>query len=314
MKDVTVVVLDKTGTVTEGKPGVTDVDPVSRFSEEDLLFFAGTVESGSEHPLGAAITKYAGDKIGEVKQFEALSGRGVAGVVDGRKVLAGTIQLLNEQGIEISEDVLARKASLEGEAKTVMLIAVDGKAAGLIAVADRIKPDSADAVAALKEQGLVPVMITGDNEKTARAIARIAGIDKIIAGVLPNGKVEEIKRLQENGEIVAMAGDGINDAPALTQADVGIAIGTGTDVAIESGDIVLVRGDLSSVVKAVNLSNATFKKIKQNLFWAFFYNVIMVPLAILGMMHPVLAEMAMAFSSINVVTNSRRLQKGRKRN
>jgi P-type Cu+ transporter len=314
MKDVTVVVLDKTGTVTEGKPGVTDVDPVSRFSEEDLLFFAGTVESGSEHPLGAAITKYAGDKIGEVKQFEALSGRGVAGVVDGRKVFAGTIQLMNEQGIEISEDVLARKASLEGEAKTVMLIAVDGKAAGLIAVADRIKPDSADAVAALKEQGLVPVMITGDNEKTARAIARIAGIDKIIAGVLPNGKVEEIKRLQENGEIVAMAGDGINDAPALTQADVGIAIGTGTDVAIESGDIVLVRGDLSSVVKAVNLSNATFKKIKQNLFWAFFYNVIMVPLAILGMMHPVLAEMAMAFSSINVVTNSRRLQKGRKRN
>ncbi len=314
MKDVTVVVLDKTGTVTEGKPGVTDVDPVSRFSEEDLLFFAGTVESGSEHPLGAAITKYAGDKIGEVKQFEALSGRGVAGVVDGRKVFAGTIQLMNEQGIEISEDVLARKASLEGEAKTVMLIAVDGKAAGLIAVADRIKPDSADAVAALKEQGLVPVMITGDNEKTARAIARIAGIDKIIAGVLPNGKVEEIKRLQENGEIVAMAGDGINDAPALTQADVGIAIGTGTDVAIESGDIVLVRGDLSSVVKAVNLSNATFKKIKQNLFWAFFYNVIMVPLAILGMMHPVLAEMAMAFSSINVVTNSRRLQKGRKKN
>ena len=314
MKDVTVVVLDKTGTVTEGKPGVTDVDPVSRFSEEDLLFFAGTVESGSEHPLGAAITKYAGDKIGEVKQFEALSGRGVAGVVDGRKVFAGTIQLMNEQGIEISEDVLARKASLEGEAKTVMLIAVDGKAAGLIAVADRIKPDSADAVAALKEQGLVPVMITGDNEKTARAIARIAVIDKIIAGVLPNGKVEEIKRLQENGEIVAMAGDGINDAPALTQADVGIAIGTGTDVAIESGDIVLVRGDLSSVVKAVNVSNATFKKIKQNLFWAFFYNVIMVPLAILGMMHPVLAEMAMAFSSINVVTNSRRLQKGRKKN
>jgi P-type Cu+ transporter len=309
MRDVTAIVLDKTGTITEGKPGVTDIVPVGGYPEKDLLYYAGSVESGSEHPLGAAITKYAGDKIGEVKQFEALHGRGVAGIVEGRKVFAGTIQLMNEAGIDISEDALARKASLEEEAKTVMFVAIDGKAAGLIALADRIKPDSADAVAALKEQGLVPVMITGDNEKTARAIARIAGIDRVIAGVLPDGKVDAIKQLQENGEIVAMAGDGINDAPALTQADVGIAIGTGTDVAIESGDIVLVRGDLSSVVKAVNLSNATFKKIKQNLFWAFFYNVIMVPLAILGMMHPVLAEIAMAFSSINVVTNSRRLQK-----
>ncbi len=319
MRDVTAIVLDKTGTITEGKPGVTDIVPVGGYPEKDLLYYAGSVESGSEHPLGAAITEYArqtlggaegtGPALSGAEHFEAVSGRGVGGIVDGKPVTAGTAELMQEHNVEISEEILNKKTSLEEEAKTVMFVAVDGKAAGLIALADRIKPDSADAVAALKEQGLVPVMITGDNEKTARAIAKTAGIDRVIAGVLPDGKVDAIKQLQENGEIVAMAGDGINDAPALTQADVGIAIGTGTDVAIESGDIVLVRGDLSSVVKAVNVSNATFKKIKQNLFWAFFYNVIMVPLAILGMMHPVLAEIAMAFSSINVVTNSRRLQK-----
>jgi len=190
-----------------------------------------------------------------------------------------------------------------------MIVGIDGKTAGIIAVADRVKPDSKQAIAFMKSVGIEPVMITGDNERTARAIAGEVGIDRVIAEVMPDEKSSAVRELQANGEIVAMVGDGINDAPALTQADIGIAIGTGTDVAIESGDIVLVKGELSAVVKAIKLSRATFTKIKQNLFWAFFYNVVMVPLAILGMMHPVLAEIAMAFSSINVVTNSRRLQK-----
>jgi Cu+-exporting ATPase len=197
----------------------------------------------------------------------------------------------------------------ESQAKTAMLVANEQQVLGIIAVADKVKSDSKKAIAALKSFGLEPVMMTGDNERTAKAIAAEVGIDRVIADVMPDDKSNEIRRLQENGETVAMVGDGINDAPALTQAQVGIAIGTGTDVAIESGDLVLVKGDLSAVVKAVKLSRATFTKIKQNLFWAFFYNVVMVPLAILGMMHPVLAEIAMAFSSINVVTNSRRLQK-----
>lgn len=312
MKDISTIVLDKTGTITEGRPGVTDVITLNGYPEEDLVRLAASAESGSEHPLGQSIVEYAKRRNGallKTGEFEALSGRGIRARVDGEPVLIGTEQLMRESDIELTGQVQERLESLEREAKTAMLVAIGDKITGIIAVADQVKTDSKRAIAALRELGLEPVMITGDNERTARAIAAQVGIDRVIAGVMPDEKAEEVKRLQEQGEEVAMVGDGINDAPALMQAQVGIAIGTGTDVAIESGDIVLVQGDLSAVVKAVNLSHATFKKIQQNLFWAFFYNVVMVPLAILGMMHPVLAEIAMAFSSINVVTNSRRLQR-----
>lgn len=312
MKDVDVIVLDKTGTITKGQPGVTDLVAVNGVSEEQLVRMAASAESGSEHPLGQAIVEYAKNNNGELSasdNFEAFTGKGIRASIEGKDVLVGTRKLLSESGIEIEESLEDQMNRMEKQAKTAMLVAIDGEVAGIIAVADPIKEDSKQAIAALKEFGLTPVMITGDNERTARAVADEVGIDEVIAGVMPDQKSDEIKRLQDEGNIVAMVGDGINDAPALTQAQVGIAIGTGTDVAIESGDIVLVKGDLSAVIKAIKLSHATFTKIKQNLFWAFFYNVVMIPLAIFGMLHPVLAEVAMAFSSVNVVTNSRRLQK-----
>ena len=312
MKDVTTIVLDKTGTITEGKPGVTDVLTFNGYSDQDVVHYAASLESGSEHPLGQAIVEYARSVNGQLdtpEEFEAVTGRGVKGILQEKQVLIGTEKLMQANGIELDDDILERKSTLEEQAKTAMLVAIDSEIVGTIAVADKVKEDSRNAIAALKQLGLEPVMITGDNERTAQAIAGEVGIDRVLANVLPDDKANEVKRLQEQGEVVAMVGDGINDAPALTQAQVGIAIGTGTDVAIESGDIVLVQGELSAVVKAVKLSHATFKKIKQNLFWAFFYNVVMIPLAIIGVMHPVLAEIAMAFSSINVVTNSRRLQK-----
>jgi len=312
MKDVTTIVLDKTGTITEGKPGVTDVISLNNLPEDEMLHLAAGAETNSEHPLGEAIVNYMKQRNGhlpETEDFEAVTGQGIKALINGKKVLVGTQKLMEENGVKIDTVALDDKKKLENQAKTAMFVAVDNRLSGIIAVADKVKEDSKNAIAALKKYGLSPVMITGDNERTAKAIGAEVGIDRVIANVLPDGKADEIKRLQNQGELVAMVGDGINDAPALTQANVGIAIGTGTDVAIESGDLVLVQGELSAVVKAVKLSRATFTKIKQNLFWAFFYNVIMVPLAILGMMHPVLAEIAMAFSSINVVTNSRRLQK-----
>ncbi len=312
MKDVKTIILDKTGTITEGKPGVTDFFSLNGRHEEEVLLLAATAESASEHPLGQAIVNHAGLQNGATHQlsgFEAIPGKGVRAVVGGRTILVGSEELLTDKGIELQKEHLDRKAGLEAAAKTVMLIAIDGELAGIAAVADRVKADSKDAIRVLKGLALEPVMITGDNERTAQAIAAEVGIERVIANVLPDGKTQQVRRLQEQGGIVAMVGDGINDAPALAQAHVGIAMGTGTDVAIESGDIVLVKGDLSAVVKAVKLSRATFRKIKQNLFWAFFYNVVMIPLAIIGVMHPVLAEIAMAFSSINVVTNSKRLQR-----
>jgi Cu+-exporting ATPase len=311
LQDIKAVVFDKTGTITQGKPGVTDIIPCNNFGADDLLLIAGSVESGSEHPLGQAIVTEAqerGLKLNDLQGFESLTGQGVKGNVDGREVLIGSPRLLQDKNISFDtlRDSLEK---LEDEAKTVMLVAVDGKAAGLIAVADMLKKDSKDAIKELGSMGFETVMITGDNKRTAAAIAQQVGIERVLAEVMPGDKVEEIKRLQEKHGMVAMIGDGINDAPALTQANIGIAIGTGTDIAIESSEITLVRGELSAVVSAVKLSRNTFRKIKQNLFWAFFYNLIAIPVAIMGLLHPVIGMTAMAISSLFVVTNSLMLKK-----
>lgn len=312
LREATTIVLDKTGTITKGSPSVTEIIPSSGFEESRLLSVVASAEKGSEHPIGQAIVNFAKEQdieLNEADRFEAISGKGITAIVNGKEILVGANRLFEEKNIEVDTDTLSKLEELEGQSKTTVLVSIDGTTAGLIAVADPIKEDSKKAIAKFKNAGLKPVMITGDNARTAKAVADEVGIDEVIAGVLPDQKSDEIKRLQEAGQKVVMVGDGINDAPALTQADIGIAIGTGTDVAIESGDIVLVKGELGSVVQALKLSRATFTKIKQNLFWAFFYNVVMIPLALLGMMHPLLAEAAMAFSSINVVFNSRRLQK-----
>ncbi|MFQ6136497.1 MAG: heavy metal translocating P-type ATPase [Candidatus Hydrothermarchaeales archaeon] len=312
LKDVHTIVFDKTGTITKGKPEVTDVVGITNNPMEDeVLRLAASAEKGSEHPLGRAIVEKAEGKgltLTEPKEFQAIRGKGVQASLNGQRVLVGSRKLMRENGIDPAplETDMQR---LEGEAKTAMLIAQDGKLAGIVAVADTLKEDSINAIEELEELGLETAMITGDNRRTAEAIAKKVGISRVLAEVLPDGKVEEIQRLQAEVGTVAMVGDGINDAPALTQANVGIAIGTGTDIAIEASDVTLVRGDLSGVVMAVKLSRATFTKIKQNLFWAFFYNVVMIPLAIIGLMHPVLAEAAMATSSVTVVTNANRLRK-----
>jgi Cu+-exporting ATPase len=329
-----VVVLDKTGTVTVGEPAVTDVvsdegrsaSPRSRAEGEttdELLRLAASAERGSEHPLGEAIVRAARERglaLAEPEGFEALSGRGVVAQVEGRQVALGNLKLMRERAISLNG--LEREAErLQSEAKTAMWVAVDGVAAGLIAVADTVKPSSQEAIAAMHRLGLQVVMLTGDNQATAEAIAREVGIDQVRAEVLPGDKSAEIKRLQgENSGLVAMVGDGINDAPALAQADVGIAIGTGADVAMETADVTLMRGDLRSVPQALALSKATMRSIKQNLFWAFFYNVVLIPVAMgvlypfdalptmLRELHPVLAAFAMAFSSVTVVSNSLRLR------
>ncbi|MBU1661093.1 MAG: HAD-IC family P-type ATPase, partial [Chloroflexi bacterium] len=303
---------DKTGTLTKGKPEVTDQLAIRHSPLATLLRWAASVEVGSEHPLGRAIVARAeaeGIGLGELSAFEALRGKGVRGVVDGKSVLVGSRALLEEHGVIVAalEGDMRR---LENEGKTAMLVAADGELLGLLAVADTLEDDAVDAVRELRAMGLQTVMLTGDNQRTAHAIARQVGIDRVLAEVLPEDKLIEVRRLQEVTDgLVAMVGDGINDAPALTQADVGIAIGTGTDIAIEAADITLVRGELSGVVSAVKLSRATFDKVVQGLFWAFFYNVVMIPLAILGMMHPVLAEIAMAISSVTVITNANLLRR-----
>ncbi len=311
LKDVNTIVFDKTGTLTKGQPSVTEVVPVNGFTKEDVLHFTASLESASEHPLGKAITnaaKNAKISLSEVLNFQAAPGKGVTGNVDGKQVLVGTTALLNEFDIN-STSMETELLTLEAEAKTAILVAVDDKLAGIVGVADEIKAEAVSAVKEIKNMGYKVAMITGDNQKTAEAIAKKSGISLVLAQVLPHEKVAEIKRLQKEVGTVAMVGDGINDAPALTQADVGIAIGTGTDIAIEAADITLVRGDLGSVVSAIKLSRATFRKIKQNLFWAFFYNVVAIPLAILGLLHPVIAEIAMASSSITVVSNANLLKR-----
>jgi Cu+-exporting ATPase len=329
MRDVGVIVFDKTGTLTRGEPAVTDIVPVSsdgeqgeRARSEAMLRWAASVELGSEHPLGRAIVRSARGRelgLGALTEFQAIRGKGVRGTVqfddaEGQRVLVGSRTLLREAGLSVS-DVEDQMLRLEREGKTVMLAAVESRLLGLLAVADTLKEDAPAAIAELHTLGLETVMLTGDNHLTAAAIAQQAGIDRVLAEVLPEDKLDEIRRLQEERRalegkrLVAMVGDGINDAPALTQAEVGIAIGTGTDVAIEAADITLVRGDLAGVIRAIKLSRATYNKVVQGLFWAFFYNVFMVPLAILGLMHPVLAEIAMAISSITVVTNANFLRR-----
>ncbi len=311
MKDVRTIVFDKTGTITRGRPQVTDVVALEGVEERELMAMAGAVETGSEHPLARAVVEQAkadGLELSEVREFEAVSGKGVRGQVGGKAVVVGTRGLMEEVGVDHAPAAEAMER-LENEAKTSVLVAVDGRVAGVIGIADTVKEESARAIAALQAMGFEVAMITGDNERTARAIADKVGIDRVLAGVLPDRKAEEVRRLQEQVGLVAMVGDGINDAPALTQADVGIALGTGTDIAIESADITLVRGSLDAVVSAVKLSRATFRKIKQNLFWAFGYNVIAIPAAMLGLLHPLIAEAAMAFSSVSVVSNSTLLQR-----
>ncbi len=311
MRDVRTIVFDKTGTITKGQPEVTDIVPVGDVDEHSILQLAAEAEAGSEHPLGRAIVRRAeGEKVSlrDADDFEAVTGKGVRARIDGKTVLVGTRSLIEEEGVDYTRADEIRE-QLEDEAKTAVLLSIDGDLAGVIGIADTVKAGSEAAIAALKEMGFEVAMITGDNERTARAIARKVGIERVLAGVLPDDKADEVRRLQGEVGYVAMVGDGINDAPALTQADVGIALGTGTDIAIESGDITLVRGELGAVVSAVKLSRATFRKIKQNLFWAFGYNVVAIPAAMLGLLHPAIAEAAMAFSSVSVVSNSTLLRR-----
>ena len=305
------VVLDKTGTITKGEPEMTDVRPLGNRTEEELLRLAASAEKPSEHPLAQAIVRGARERGIEptaAENFQAVPGKGIEAVVDGRRVLIGTRKWLEENDVDTAAAETAME-TLEEQGKTVMLVAADGTPAGWIAVADTVKPTSADAIRELKRMGLQVWMLTGDNERTARAIARQAGIEHIRAEVMPGDKAEEVKRLQAEGRKVAMVGDGINDAPALAVADIGMAIGTGTDVAIETADVTLMRGDLRAIPAAIRLSRLTMRNIKQNLFWAFFYNAVGIPVAAAGYLAPWLAAAAMAFSSVSVVSNSLRLKR-----
>lgn len=313
-RSVNMVVFDKTGTLTIGEPKVIDLVSVDDdFNKEGVLKIAGSLEKNSEHILAQAIIDKAKEEkisLSEAKDFQALPGRGVSGSVEGKKVLLGTRRLMNENGIEFN--FLEEKiVEIEDEGKTVMIVSVDSKVVGLISVADKLKEHSKKAIEILHKMGKKTAIITGDNSRVGNAIAKELGIDQVLSEVLPAGKSDEIKRLQKEGNVLAMVGDGINDSPALAQSDLGIALGSGTDIAIETGEIVLVKDDLRDVVKAINISSYTFKKIKQGLFWAFFYNIIGIPIAagVLyistgWLLNPIIAALAMAFSSVSVVLNA----------
>jgi Cu+-exporting ATPase len=311
---VDTIVLDKTGTVTEGRMRLVDVVRAAGVEEDELLRLAGAVEHASEHPIARAIAAGARDRLGTdlpaVDGFTSTQGLGVHGVVDGHAVVAGRpAWLADEWALHLDERLAAVSQAAESAGRTAVAVGWDGHVRGLLVVADTLKPTSGQAVAELKQLGLRPVLLTGDNERAARAVAAELGISEVIAEVLPQGKVDVVRRLQRGGRVVAMVGDGVNDAAALAQADLGIAIGTGTDVAIEAGDLTLVRGDLRAAVDAIRLSRRTLAVIKGNLFWAFGYNVAAIPLAMAGLLNPLIAGAAMAFSSVFVVSNSLRLRR-----
>jgi len=330
---INVVLFDKTGTLTRGQPVVTDVVAAPFSSPEEILRLAASAEYSSEHPLGEAVVKAAQEKqleLAGASDFNAVPGRGVEALVNGKRICLGNLRLMQERGLSL-DGLEAKAAKLLEAGNTVMFLGWDSKVAGIIALADTLKPRAREAVQMLRKMGVETVMLTGDNLRTAEAIARDAGIDRVLAEILPERKAEEVRKLQQQGKIVAMVGDGINDAPALAQADIGIAIGTGTDVAMETGDITLISGDLMGVVTAISLSRRTMRTIKQNLFWAFAYNTALIPVAAgvlylafgrsgvppglhfilgqYGFLNPILAAAAMAASSITVVSNSLRLRR-----
>jgi Cu+-exporting ATPase len=319
-RGIQTVVLDKTGTVTRGKPELTDIISGDQSPVESVLLLrlAASVEKVSEHPLAQAIVEGAqtqGSTLAEVQNFEAIPGHGVSATVEDHTLLIGNLKLMKRENIELGS-LEEQSRSLADDGKTPMFVAVDGKAAGILAVADTVKEDSAEAIAALQRMGITVVMITGDNRRTAEAIARKVGITSVLAEVLPEDKAHNVHMLQAEGKVIAMVGDGINDAPALAQADVGLAIGTGTDVAIEASDITLIKGSLKGVVTAIEVSRATMKNVYENLFGAFIYNVMGIPVA-MGLLYPfigvllspLIAGAAMAFSSVTVVGNANRLRR-----
>jgi Cu+-exporting ATPase len=307
-------VLDKTGTVTSGRMSLVEVVTAGDSARKDVLRIAGAIEDASEHPIGNAIARTARAELGvlpAVDDFANREGLGVEGVVDGHGVQVGRPSLMAEWSLRIPVRLEEAMEAAEAQGRTAVLAAWDGKVRGLLVVSDTVKATSAEAVAALKELGLRPVLLTGDNATTAHAVAAEVGVTEVISEVLPSDKAEVIKRLQSEGRVVAMVGDGVNDAPALAQADLGLAIGTGTDVAIEASDLTLVSGDLRAAADAIRLSRATLRTIKQNLAWAFGYNVAALPIAAAGLLNPVLAGLAMALSSVSVVANALRLRRFR---
>jgi len=311
---VDTVVLDKTGTVTTGRMELVDVLLAPGQERADVLRLAGALEHSSEHPIAQAIARGAASEVGtlpEVEDFGNVEGLGVQGIVDGHAVLVGRTRLLEEWSQHLPVDLAHAKEHAEAEGSTAVAVGWDGMARAVLVVADTVKPTSSQAIAQLKSLGLRPVLLTGDNEAVASKVAGQVGIDEVIAEVLPAGKVDVVKKLQDEGRVVAMVGDGVNDAAALAQADLGLSMGTGTDVAIEASDLTLVRGDLRATADAIRLSRRTLRTIKGNLFWAFAYNVAALPLAAAGLLNPMLAGAAMAFSSVFVVSNSLRLRRFR---
>ena len=310
---LTTVVFDKTGTITRGEPTVTDILPLGTHQEAELLSIAAAVESGSEHPLGEAIVRAAQHRelaTRKANNIQALAGMGIQGAIDGQQAWLGNRRMLAQQAISV-DTIEATLAGLEADGKTAMLAGIGHELLGIIAVADTVKPEASEAIAMLKSRGIKVVLLSGDNQRTAQAIGRQVGIERVIAEVMPEDKVKTIQGLQKDGEVVAMVGDGVNDAPALAAADIGVAIGSGSDVAKETGSIILIRNDVRDVAASIELSRATMRKIKQNLFWAFFYNTIGIPVAAFGLLNPILAAAAMSLSSLSVVANSAMLKRVR---